>query len=82
MWDSDPHAEYLETEDKGRAIRETWMPYDETSIHSPRSVDRLDPLSSFAHGVGLFETMRLKARQLFFSVTAAYAAVCTILGLS
>lgn len=27
----------------------------------------LDPLSpSFAHGVGLFETMRLKARQLFF----------------
>ena len=27
----------------------------------------MDPLSpSFAHGVGLFETMRLKARQLFF----------------
>lgn len=27
----------------------------------------IDPLSpSFAHGVGLFETMRLKARQLFF----------------
>ena len=68
VWDSDPHAEFLETEAKGRAIRETLdaILTKLRFIRQGQSIS-IDPLSpSFAHGVGLFETMRLKARQLFF----------------